>query len=53
MDEACGSQQIAEFFVTKYEQLYNTVPTCANELTEISDLINNNICEHSSVNISY
>ena len=53
MDEACGSQEIAELFVTKYEQLYNSVPTCENELTEISDIVNNNICEHSSVNISY
>ena len=35
VDGACGNEEIAELFVTKYEQLFDSVPTNREELEEV------------------
>ena len=39
VDGACGNEEIAELFVTKYEQLFDSVPTNREELEEVCLLI--------------
>ncbi len=48
VDDASCPEDIAELFVTKYESLFNSVPTSQQELQEITLLVNNglsNECE--------
>lgn len=50
IDDAVGPSEIAELFVSKYEQLYNSVSTSVGELTEISDIINKSIsCDNYGI----
>ena len=39
MDDAVGNDAIAELLANKYKALYQSVPTQANEMSELSDLI--------------
>ena len=53
VDGACGNEEIAELFVTKYEQLFNSVPTNREELEEVRLLILYEIGNNPQCNITF
>ncbi len=54
VDNACCPNDIAELFVSKYENLFNSVPTNDTELEEISQIVKSGLSESNCapVNIS-
>ena len=53
VDGACGNEEIAELFVTIYEQLFNSVPTNREELEEVRPLISAEIGNNPQCNITF
>ncbi len=53
VDDACNAPDIAELFMSKYETLYNSVPTSDDELDDITRLINNGVVNESYDNIKF
>lgn len=48
MDEATGNDAIAELFARKYRTLYQSVPTSANEMSELHDDIDSSVADDST-----
>jgi len=59
VDNACGADEIAELFVSKYEQLYTSVLTDTKELGDTLSNINKGLSDtnidniHISVDVDY
>ena len=47
MDDAVGNDAVAELLANKYKALYQSVPTQANEMSELSDLIVNRLANET------
>ena len=43
VDQAVGPEQITDKFLTKYEELFNTVPTSDSEVEKLQNVLANNI----------
>ena len=53
MDNACGASDIAELFVSKYEQLFTSVPTSQFELKQVHTAINDGIRSNDTIDDVY
>ena len=43
VDQAVGPEQITDKFLTKYEELFNTVPTSNLEIEKLQNVLANNV----------